>query len=212
LPRVRATTASAAERAALDPAYIAQPLSAQSDEVLLDHIRRGSELHFGELYNRYFQRIYTFAYVRVRNHADAEEIAQETFTAVFRSIDAFRGRSTLLSWIYGIAKNTANNHLRRAKQQDARIDDLDEAVIAASDVFDSARPDDEFDLQFYAKTVASRLDKLAPWQVDAFCMRHFDNLSIAEICERTDRSSDAVRSSLYRVKRVFLETVGAEAR
>ncbi|MCA9510020.1 MAG: RNA polymerase sigma factor [Myxococcota bacterium] len=183
-----------------------------SDEALLDHIRRGSEPHFGELYNRYFQRIYTFAYVRVRNHADAEEIAQETFTAVFRSIGAFGGRSTLLSWIYGIAKNTANNHLRRAKPHDARIDDLDESVIATTDAFESSRPDEEFELHAYARTVAARLDKLAPWQVDAFCMRHFDNLSIPEICERTDRSSDAVRSSLYRVKRVFLETVGAEAR
>ena len=127
-----------------------------SDEALLDHIRRGSEPHFGELYNRYFQRIYTFAYVRVRNHADAEEIAQETFTAVFRSIGAFGGRSTLLSWIYGIAKNTANNHLRRAKPHDARIDDLDESVIATTDAFESSRPDEEFELHAYARTVAAR--------------------------------------------------------
>ena len=84
-------------------------LAEQTDEQLLAGLREGSEGHFTQLYERYFRRIYTFSYARVRNEADAEEIAQETFLAVFRSIGAFRGQSSLLSWIYGIAKNTANS-------------------------------------------------------------------------------------------------------
>ena len=211
MPAIGSTTAPAAERAALHRPVASRPLSAASDEELLTAIRRGSELHFSELYNRYFHRIYTFAYMRVRNHADAEEIAQETFTAVFRSVDAFRGRSSLLSWIYGIAKNTANNHLRRSRQTEARLDDIDEALLPPSDSCDAGRPDDEFDLRVYAGELASRLDQLASWQVDAFCMRHFENMSISEICDRTDRTSDAVRSSLYRVKRLFFEAAGANA-
>ena len=68
-----------------------------TDAELVAGVRAGSEPHFNELYQRYFQRVYNFTFLRVRNHADAEEIVQETFTAVFRSMDAFRGQSSLLS-------------------------------------------------------------------------------------------------------------------
>ena len=82
--------------------------AAFSDCELVDAIRSGDQAAFTALYERYFDRVYHFAYARLRQHADAEEVAQETFVAVFRSIDAFVGRSALLSWIYGIAKNTVN--------------------------------------------------------------------------------------------------------
>ena len=168
-------------------------------------LRDGSEKHFNELYDRYFKRIYSFAFARVHNHADAEEIAQETFIAVLRSVDAYSGRSSLLSWIYGIAKNTANNHLRRQKTQQERLDSLDPEVGGPTPSLATADPSESFDMRVYADSLETKLDALAPWQVEIFCMRHLENLSIPEICDRTERSSDAVRSSLYRVKRVFFE-------
>lgn len=183
----------------------AHELANCSDDELLAGLKTGSEGHFNELYNRYFQRIYTFSYVRVRNHADAEEIAQETFMAVFRSVDAYRGQSALLSWVYGIAKNTANNHLRRSKTRETRLEDADHEMIAPRASIEACRPDEQLDLQQYTDCLNEKLESLADWQVEVFRMRHFENLTISEICHRMDRSSDAVRSSLYRVKRVFFE-------
>ena len=78
---------------AISPAAAAQ--CERTDEELLAAIRRGDETAFNRLYERYFQRVYNFAYLRLRNHADAEEAVQETFVAVFRSIDAYSGRSSL---------------------------------------------------------------------------------------------------------------------
>ncbi|MCP4039723.1 MAG: RNA polymerase sigma factor [bacterium] len=89
--------------------------AALSDLELIEGIKRQSEVHFNELYSRYFQRIYNFVYGRIRSHADTEEIVQETFTVVFSSIEKYSGRSSLLSWVYGIAKNTTNNSLRQSK-------------------------------------------------------------------------------------------------
>ena len=186
-------------------ATAAQGLASCPDDELLAGLKAGSEGHFNELYNRYFQRIYTFSYVRVRNHADAEEIAQETFIAVFRSVDAYRGQSALLSWVYGIAKNTANNHLRRSKAREARLEDTRHEMIAPRASIEACRPDEQLDLEQYKDCLTEKLESLADWQVDVFRMRHFENLTIPEICHRMDRSSDAVRSSLYRVKRVFFE-------
>jgi len=186
-------------------AALESSLSSCSDEELLAGLKEGSERHFSELYNRYFQRIYSFSYVRVRNHADAEEIAQETFMAVFRSVEAYRGQSALLSWIYGIAKNTANNHLRRSKSQATRLEEADHEMIAPHSSIEASRPDEQLDLRQYTESLTSKLENLSDWQLDVFRMRHFENLSISEICDRTERTSDAVRSCLCRVKRVFFD-------
>ena len=199
-----------------DPAAPAKSLSAMSDEELLEGIRAQSEAHFAELYNRYFQRIYSFVYTRMRNHAEAEEVVQETFLAVFRSFERYRGQSSLLSWIYGIAKNTANNSIRRAKSQAERIDLAGEEDLIPRPSLSVGSPDEQLDLHRFQDQLSERLSDLADWQAEIFEMRHFENLSIPEISKRTQRSSDAVRSSLYRVKRLFIEathsqTIGATA-
>lgn len=185
------------------------PLSELSDQELLEGLRAQNELHFSELYNRYFQRIYNFVFARMRNHAESEEVVQETFLAVFRSFDNYRGQSSLLSWIYGIAKNTTNNHLRRAKSQNERIDLADEEDLVPRVSLGEGMPDEQLDMQRFGDLLAERLEGVADWQAEIFEMRHFENLSIPEISERTARSSDAVRSSLYRVKRLFFDAAAA---
>ena len=175
-----------------------------SDERLVEHIRRGSERHFDALYARYFRRVYAFVYARVRHAADAEELTQESFTAVFRSIAGYSGRSTPLAWIYGIAKNTVNNHLRRARAQDERLQVVREG---ASDHW-VATPQEDLEMQQTLRTMQRRLRSVTRWQVEVFWMRHFEDLSIEQIASRTERSSDAIRSSLYRVKRLLVESEG----
>ncbi|MBW2498410.1 MAG: RNA polymerase sigma factor [Deltaproteobacteria bacterium] len=181
------------------------PLPEQSDQELLQGIRAQSEPHFAELYRRYFQRIYNFVYARMRNHAETEEVVQETFLAVFRSFENYRGQSSLLSWIYGIAKNTTNNSLRRSRSQSDRLDLADDDDLLPRSSVGEGSPEEQLDLHRYREQLSDRLDKLADWQTQIFEMRHLENLSIPEISERTSRSSDAVRSSLYRVKRIFYE-------
>ena len=183
--------------------------SEMSDQELLEGIRAKDEVHFAELYNRYFQRIYNFVYSRMHNHAETEEVVQETFLAVFRSFENYRGQSSLLSWVYGIAKNTTNNHLRRAKSQHERIDLADEDDLIPRPSIGVGAPDEQLDLLRFREHLTERLDSLASWQAEIFEMRHFENLSIPEISKRTSRSSDAVRSSLYRVKRIFIEAAMA---
>jgi len=199
LPRTRARPDSRSQ----DP----QP---EADRKLVERIRSGSELDFNRLYERYFQRIYSFAYTRLRNHADTEEVVQETFTAVFRSIEAFRGQSTLLSWIYGIAKNTVNNHLRRSRNQELRHERAAHQVTDSGS-FAHGTPEEHLNLRRTVDEINDRLRSVARWQTEVFLLRHVEDLPIQEIAERTERSNDAVRSSLYRVKRLLLEASETES-
>ena len=63
----------------------------------------------------------------------------------------------------------------------------------------------------FRELLNERLESLSDWQTEIFEMRHFENLSIPEISRRTSRSSDAVRSSLYRVKRMFFDAALANS-
>jgi len=179
----------------------------RSDQELLEGIRRSSEADFNLLYDRYFQRVFGFVYSRLRNRADTEEVVQETFTAVFYSIDAYRGQSSLLSWIYGIAKNTLNNHVRRARAHEQRVERAEHELRRPAWSLDACTPEERLSLRRCAEAVNERLSSVADWQAQVFVMRHFENLPIGEIARRTSRSNDAVRSSLYRVKRLIVETV-----
>ncbi len=201
MPRTRGARKVRTEvdrRITVDPASL-------SDQELLEGIRHADERCFNELYSRYFQRIYNFSYGRVRNHADVEEIVQETFTAVFRSVDSYRGQSSLLSWIYGIAKNTANNHLRRSKVQELRLEIAEPDLARRAKSLAHCTPEEHLNMRRYAEMIGKQLESIADWQAEIFVMRHLENLSIGEIAERTDRSNDAIRSSLYRVKRMLVE-------
>jgi RNA polymerase sigma-70 factor (ECF subfamily) len=194
------------------PGSHARPVSVEAlpDSDLLDLIRGGDESAFTVLYERYFDRVYHFAFARLRHHADAEEVAQETFLAVFRSIEAFSGRSTLLSWIYGIAKNTVNNHLRRSRAQDLRIERAEHELVRNAHTFDTCTPEEHVSYRRCAESALRSLESVAGWQAEVFALRHFDNLPIQDIADRMERSNDAIRSSLYRVKRLIVEAVDSE--
>jgi RNA polymerase sigma-70 factor (ECF subfamily) len=183
----------------------------RSDLDLLEGIRRGSHSDFSVLYERYFQRVYSFAYTRLRNRADAEEVVQETFTAVFRSVDAYRGQSSLLSWIYGIAKNMVNSHVRRARAHESRLERAEQELRRPDSAVDACTPEQQLQFERSARAIQQGLESVAEWHLEVFGMRHFENLSIAEISRRTSRSSDAVRSSLYRMKRMLTEAAASGA-
>jgi RNA polymerase sigma-70 factor (ECF subfamily) len=180
----------------------------RTDQELVAGIRRAVEADFNLLYERYFQRVYGYVYQRLRNRADAEEVVQETFTAVFRSIDAYRAQSSLLSWIYGIAKNTVNNHLRRAKAHEQRMERAEFALQNAAAGMSSYTPEEQLNLRRCEDAISQGLSSVAAWHAEVFRLRHVENLPIGEIARRVRRSNDAVRSSLYRVKRMLVEAIG----
>ncbi|MDJ0849178.1 MAG: RNA polymerase sigma factor [Myxococcota bacterium] len=186
-------------------------LSAVSDEELVERIRGAEEQAFNLLYERYFQRVYSFVYLRLRNRADTEEVVQEVFTAAFRSIDAFSGRSSLLAWIYGIAKNTVNNHIRRARAHEQRLERAEPELLRSSWSLDSCTPEEHLNLRRSEEAIRERLSAMADWHAEVFVLRHVENLSIGEIASRVSKSNDAVRSSLYRMKKMLVDAVGSNA-
>ena len=188
----------------------ADSVLALSDLDLVQSVRAGDHAAFSVLYERYFERVHNFAYARLRNRADAEEVAQETFVSVFRSLDSFQGRSSLLSWIYGITKNTVNNYIRKNRAQEQRIEKAQDELTRNAQTFESCSPEEHERFRRCAAAAVRSLEDISEWQVEVFAMRHFENVPIQEIADRMSRSNDAIRSSLYRVKKLVVEAVETE--
>ena len=183
-------------------------LTELTDKELVERIKEGSEQHFNILYNRYFKRVYNFTYQKVRDHGETEELVQEIFYCVFTSLKNFEGRSALLSWIYGIMKNNINSYFRRSRPPQVLFEEVEASGLRTVRAMSNDGPDFQLEMKEAATTFNRVLDSLTELQYQMFAMRHLDNLSIEEIASRTRRSKDAVKSNLYRIKKML--SPGAE--
>lgn len=84
------------------------------DEDLLDRFRNSGEMrHFNELVRRHISKVRSIIYPMVLNNADADDLTQEVFLRVAKSISDFRKRACFSTWLYRITMNTTHSFLRR---------------------------------------------------------------------------------------------------
>ncbi len=83
----------------------------------LELLRNGDRAEFAKLVDIYSSKIYQLALRILGNQGDAEDVLQETFLKVYRSIARFEGRSSILTWLYRIATNEALMIIRKRKPQ-----------------------------------------------------------------------------------------------
>jgi len=101
-----------------------------TDRELVDHARDGDAEAFGQLVRRHQQRIHRLAMHLLRDRAEAEDVAQETFIRAYRALTRFDGRSEPYTWFYRITINLSLNSLRSRKSQRTTSDGDDPRLDA----------------------------------------------------------------------------------
>ena len=104
------------------------------DQELIAGILGGDGESFTALHERYRSRIYSFALKRLRDPHEAEDVTQEVFLQVHRSLASFEGRSTLLSWMFGIAHNQVRRRFRRPAPPSVSLDAPEAADVSSDDL------------------------------------------------------------------------------
>lgn len=170
-----------------------------ADRVLVDAIKDGSVEAFDELYKTYVKRIHNFALSKLGNVAEAEDVTQEVFAAVFSCLDRFEGKSDLVVWIYGITRNILNNRLRR--RAGVRMVAIDDIPVELTPV--DIGPEREAVAREDLRRVEAVIGELPRDQRKILELRHAKRLAIRKIAEMMDRSEDAVKSSLYRTRQTL---------
>jgi len=171
----------------------------EADRVLVEAIKGGDVEAFDELYSSYLKRIHNFALSKLGNVAEAEDVTQEVFAAVFSCLDRFEGKSDLVVWIYGITRNILNNRLRRrAGVRMVPIDDIPSELTPVD-----IGPEREAVAREDLRRVEAVIGELPRDQRKILELRHAKRLAIRKIAEMMDRSEDAVKSSLYRTRQTL---------
>jgi RNA polymerase sigma-70 factor (ECF subfamily) len=101
-----------------------------SERSLVQRAQRGDEAAFATLFQLHKKRVYSVCLQMTKDVADAEDLTQEAFMQVFRSINSFRGDSAFSTWLYRVAVNTVLMKLRRRKSPP--VLSLDEPVSSES--------------------------------------------------------------------------------
>jgi len=102
----------------------------ESEGSLIQRARRGDEQAFATLYQGHKKRVYSVCLLMTRNIEEAEDLTQEAFLQVFRTVASFRGDSAFSTWLYRVAVNTVLMKLRRRKAPP--LVSLDEPLSADS--------------------------------------------------------------------------------
>jgi RNA polymerase sigma-70 factor (ECF subfamily) len=120
-----------------------QALSELAIEELVDLAKNGDTGAFEELVDRYQDRIYNYVSRMVRDPVAAQDIAQETFVRVYKSLPRFRGAARFQTWLYRIASNLAIDATRSRKRRAASTVSLNDPVVGDDDAeLERELPDD----------------------------------------------------------------------
>lgn len=179
-----------------------------TDNELIHEIRAGSNDALETLVSRYESRVYSLAYRMMGNKEDAEDVLQDTFLNVVRSIDGFRSRSSFSTWLYRIAANAALTKLRkRSKREKSEGEFLDEvysvkdAAHAESSLVDWSDGPVERLLDEEARQVMDEAIAELPEKYRVvFVLRDAEGMPAAEVAKILDLSIPAVKSRLHRAR------------
>lgn len=158
---------------------------------------------FLEIYETYKNKVFNTVISYLQNTEDAEEVTQDVFVEIHRSLIGFEGRSKLSTWIYRISVNKSLDHLksRNRKKRFAFITDLfDESGRVKHDSSDFQHPGVLMENKENAALLFRAVKNLPENQKTAFILSKVEGLSYAEISEVMQLSISSVESLLVRAK------------
>lgn len=176
----------------------------ERDQEIVRRVLAGDQDAFSEVYNANFRRVYAFILKRVGDPAEAEDLTQETFVQLYRSLSSYEGRSSLLTWTFGIAHNVCSHFFRHCSRwmvggKNAR--ELDEHPVESTI---ERRVDAARALERCGEVLES---SRRPAHQEIFHLRYGESHSIRAIAEKVGKSNEAVKVSLRRSRTALSDGV-----
>ncbi|MCG6882964.1 MAG: RNA polymerase sigma factor [Silicimonas sp.] len=175
------------------------PASDAPDAALLVAYANGDSAAGRDLLSRLAPRLFGYAARVLGDHAEAEDVVQETMLRLWRIAPEWRqGEAQVSTWVYRVAVNLCTDRLRRRRTR-GQVD-IDAVAEPASDMASAVEAMTEKDR---ADALQAALDTLPERQRQAVVLRHIEGLANAEIAEIMDIGIEAVESLTARGKRAL---------
>jgi RNA polymerase sigma-70 factor (ECF subfamily) len=160
------------------------------------------ENNFIRIYDKYIDEVYGFLFTRTgMNSKVAEELTQDTFTAVYISLSKFRGVCSERTWVYKIAQNRLMDYYRKMYRENSfvLVDDTE-----AADIDDPKQNvQDYIEKQYDSAQVTECLRRIPDHYRVLLIMKYIEDKRVKEIAEITGKTPKAVESMMTRAKEAF---------
>ena len=180
----------------------------QSDEELVAAVQSGDAQALETLLARFQPHIYRFGMRMCRNPSDAEDVLQETLLAASRSVQGFRGASSLTTWLFTIARSFCIKKRRKqAAAQNAGVAD-DASFDRALGVPDTgARPDEIAASRQVLGVLEQAIATLPPKYREVLLLRDVEGLTAPQVAEVLGAGVPAVKTRLHRARKMLRDKV-----
>lgn len=179
------------------------------DQVLVERVQRGDKQAFGLLVSKYQRKLHRLLSRLIRDPAEVEDVAQETFIKAYRALGSFRGESAFYTWLYRIGVNTAKNYLvsqRRRAPTSTSFDSTDaETFDEGEQLRDINTPERLMMTRQIGDTVDEAMADLPEELRTAIMLRELEGLSYEEIAGIMDCPIGTVRSRIFRAREAIAE-------
>jgi len=169
------------------------------DAALMRRIAERDQAALAALFGRYQTRVFRFVLRLVRSEATAEEVTNEVFMEVWRNGHRFEGRSTLSSWILGIAHNKAISSLRKRREEG-----LDEG--AAEQIADDAdTPEVDLQKQDKGALLKACIARLGTDHREIIDLVYYQEMSVAEAAAVLSIPENTVKTRMFYARKKLSE-------
>ncbi len=175
--------------------------SRREDEELVAKAQAGGSAAFDSLIVKHSPRLYALVYNMTANHDDTDDLLQDVWAKVYRSIGGFRGQSQFYTWVHSIAANTTINFLKkRGRRWTMSLDDLDSGILQDKEFTElqaASTPVRDADLGELQKKINEAIQQLTPDHRAVVTMFDIQGMPHADIAKILRISEGTVRSRLF---------------
>lgn len=176
------------------------------EHIFIRSLQEGSQQAFNDLLEAYQQKVFNTCISFVPNKEDAEDIAQEVFVEVFKSIHKFKGNSKLSTWIFRISTNKCLEFIRKknTKKRFGFLQSIAGNTIPIDKTgyfIEMNHPGIILENKEKSETLFRAINQLPEAQRVVFTLHKVDGRSYQEIGEIIEKSVSSVESLMFRAKK-----------
>lgn len=168
------------------------------EELYIKRIQNGETEYFSRIVEHYSQPVFLLIHRIVRSQEDAEELAQDVFLKIFRTLKDFKGNSQFSTWLYRIAYNTAISATRKKRQEFLYIEEETINNIpdnAVDDTFDKTINERQF------QALHTAIGQLPPDERGIITLFYLEERTIEDIATVTGLTTANVKVKLHRIRK-----------
>lgn len=168
------------------------------DSYYIERIKQGDTACFACLIDRYGKQVFTLVVRIVRSREDAEELTQDIFLKVFRTLPGFRGGSSFSTWLYRIAYNTAVSATRKTKYEYLSVEE--DALANVSEETAASRLD-RCSNEAQLERLDRALEKLPPDERGLVALFYLQEKTVAAVAAAAGMTETNVKTRLHRIRK-----------